>query len=103
MWAQVDLCVSCSSEAVAPFLAIESDTLPGTFSASNFLLLPFEPRTLEFVGRAEFDLADLEKSLTVLSLGSLHTQGVQTAAAPALPSKGAVAVVIEESCAAATA
>jgi hypothetical protein len=86
---------------VAPFLAIESDTLPGTFSASNFLLLPFEPRTLEFVGRAEFDVADLEKSLTVLSLGSLHTQAVKTADPAALPSKGAI--IVEEACAAATA
>lgn len=72
-------------------MALESQSLAGTFSASNFLQLPWEEREVEFVGRKPFEVSELQKSLTVLSLGALYTPSPKKAAATG------------ESCAAATA
>lgn len=87
----------CSSEAVAPFVALESSAVPGTFSASNFLQLPWEEREVEFVGRKPFDVADLQASLSILSLGDLYTPGLQQ------PTKASSGGAGPDACAAASA
>eukprot|EP00884_Botryococcus_braunii_P007790 jgi/Botrbrau1/17011/Bobra.49_2s0069.1 len=84
-----------SSEAVAPFVALESHSLAGTFSASNFLQLPWEDREVEFVGRKPFDVSELQKSLAVLSLGALYT--------PSPKEAGGLSESHPDACAAATA
>lgn len=52
-------------------MALECDGLPGTFSDNAFLLLPWEPRRITFTAQAPFSTTDLQRAMSVLSVGSL--------------------------------
>ena len=67
-----------SSRLVAAAVQLETD-VPGIFSDNGFLLLPFEPRTLNFTGRSNFQARDLQQSLTAMSLADTLAQGGYTA------------------------
>ena len=59
---------SVSSDTVAPYVAIES-ALPGRFSDNNFILTPWEPRTVAFASDQALECANvLSSSLSFLSL-----------------------------------
>ncbi|KAK9835150.1 hypothetical protein WJX81_001501 [Elliptochloris bilobata] len=56
-----------SSNVVAPYVQLDS-TLPGRFSDNAFTMLPWQNKTVQFVGEGPFSLADLQRSLSVLSI-----------------------------------
>ena len=67
-------CSCPRSSAVAAFVVLECDGLPGTFSDNAFLLLPWQPKRVTFTGRAPFELADLETAVSAVSLGNMWRQ-----------------------------
>ena len=61
----------CRATAVAAFVALECDGLPGTFSDNAFLLLPWEPRRVTFTGVQPFSSADLQRAISAVSMGGV--------------------------------
>ncbi len=59
---------SVSSDTVAPYVAMET-ALPGRFSDNNFILTPWQPRTVAFASDQALECASvLASSLLFLSL-----------------------------------
>lgn len=48
--------------------------IPGIFSDNNFLILPWEPRTITFKSQQHFDVSDLEASLTITTIAGTLQQ-----------------------------
>lgn len=67
--------VQISSRNVAALVYLDSDKVDGIFSDNGFLLLPWEPHTLTFTSRSEFSAADLQSSLTFISLADTLAGG----------------------------
>ena len=63
-----------SSRLVAAAVQLDTD-VPGIFSDNGFLLLPFEPQTITFTGRSDFQASDLQRSLTFLSMADTLSGG----------------------------
>ena len=60
---------------MAAFVQFDSDQVKGIFSDNGILVLPWEAVTVTFTGRAAFAAADLQSSLSVMTLADTLSGG----------------------------